>query len=118
MSAHPPLEEMELNGPGTDTVAVGAHGDNVVLRFQRPVLWLALDPATAMQVGESIARSGYAVEAKQDVYGQRSIIIEQKRQRALLAVEHLLKSEIINKTLSNPKMTANRVVDLVLTELA
>lgn len=112
-----PLPEL-LNlpdGPHCDTLAVGAHGDYVILTFPVPVSWVALDPETAKHVGETVARCGYAVESREDVYGKKPIIIEQIRQRLLVAVEHLLKSEIINERL-DPHMTAQRCVELMLTE--
>ncbi len=114
MSAHPPLPEVSLDGPGTDTIAVGAHGDRVVLTFQNPVRWVALDSETAKRVGEAIARSGFACEAREDVYGNRAILVEKMRQRAVLAVKHLLTSEEYYN--ESKEMTAQRCVEICMQE--
>ena len=50
-----PLEEVELDGPGTDTIAVGARGDYVVLTFEHPVKWVSLDGQTSYKVAEQMA---------------------------------------------------------------
>ncbi len=111
------LPQVSLEGEGTDTVAVGAFNDSVVLQFVKPVSWVALDANTAKQIGEFIARAGYAVESKDDVTGTKPIIIEQIRQRIVVKVEHLLKSEIVNGKLDNAGLTANRCVEIMLKEM-
>ena len=118
-SQHPLAEvpESALQGPTCDHIAVAARGDFVVILFPSPVTWFAMNPSQAMQVGESIARSGYAVEAREDVYGHKPIIWEQIRERLKVKIEHLLKSDMVNDKLTNPSLTANRCVELLLTEV-
>jgi len=47
---------------GTETVAVGVEDKRVVLKFPKPISWAALDPDTALAVGEEMARSAYTVK--------------------------------------------------------
>ena len=70
----------------------------------------------ARELGESIARSGFAVEQQEDVYGRNSIMVEKMRVRLVVAIEHLLRSEIINGNLDDPEMTAQKAVEIMLTE--
>lgn len=110
-----PLQDVDLVGEGCDSLAVGARGDYVILTFPVPVSWVALAPDTAKQVGECIARSGYAVESRDNVYGKTPIIIEQIRKRLVIAVAHLLKSDA--ERAANLDLTAQRCVELMLTEV-
>ena len=96
-----PLEEVELDGPGTDIIAVGAHGDNVILTFQNPVKWVAVDAETSYKVAEQIARSAFATIAKEDVEGHRSALIEKRRADFLAVMKHLAKSMAINREIDS-----------------
>lgn len=115
------LPEVSLEGPGTDTIAIGAHGDQVVLLFEHPVRWVTLDDQTALKVGENIARCGFAVQLKEDVHGHASALLEVKRSRALTIVRHTLKSAVINKELDTETgvdTLARRVVDDTIGEMS
>lgn len=116
--------EKILAMPGYGEIGVQAYGDWVLLwlqnpddKTQLPCAWTAIDPVAAMSLGENIARSGHAAESHDEVYGKKPVIVEQIRKRMLVAMEHLLKSEIINGQLDNPALTANRCVEIALTEL-
>ena len=106
--------------PEFQGVGVAAYGDFVIVSFLdgngKIQAWNALDPKVAKEMGETLARSGHAVESKEDVYGKSSILVEQMRVRLVVAIEHLLKSDIINGGLDDPKMTAEKAVELMLTE--
>lgn len=108
------------NAPEYQAVGVAAFGDFVILSFldakKKPACWVAVDPTIARELGESIARSGFAVQQQEDVYGKNPIMVEQMRQRLIVSIEHLLKSEIINENLDDPHMTAQKCVEIMLTE--
>lgn len=96
-SARPPAP---LDGPGTDTVAVGNKDGLVVLQFQHPVKWISLDPGTAYQVAEMMCRHAFATEVQDKVEGEWSAMIQKKRQNLLQKFEHALISAAMNGKLS------------------
>lgn len=79
-----------LDGPGTDTLAVGNKDGLVVLQFQNPVKWVSLDSKTAYQVAEMMCRNAFATEVQDKVEGEWSSMIQFKRQQLLVKFEHAL----------------------------
>lgn len=112
-----------LGHPGYNGLGVQAYGDWVIVWLQGPqdangipIVWTSIAPETAMQLGEQMARSGHAAASKENVYGKTPIVIEQIRQRLVVAVAHLLKSDVERG--SSLDVTAQRCVELMLTEAA
>ena len=99
-STRPPAP---LDGPGTDTLAVGNKDGLVVLQFQNPVRWVALDPGTAYQVAEMMCRHAFATEVQDKVEGEWSAMIQKKRQNLLAKFEHALISAMMNGKLKDMK---------------
>lgn len=96
-SARPPAP---LDGPGTDTLAVGNKDGLVVLQFQNPVKWVSLDPKTAYAVAEMMCRHAFATEVQDKVEGEWSAMIQKKRQNLLAKFEHALIAAAMNGKLS------------------
>lgn len=112
-----------LAHPGYGGLGVQAYGDWVILWLQgpdesngAPMVWTGLDPKTAMQFGENLARAGHAAESKEDVYGKTPIVIEQIRQRLVVTITHLLRGDMERGV--DPEMMAQRAVELMLKEAA
>lgn len=108
---------LDKSGPGTDTMALGEEDGHVFLIFEKPVKWVKLDPLTAKNVGERMARDSYkALFGDTPTTQARSVIVEQKRSTLVTRVEHMLRS--MAEQGQHPKMQANAVVDQVMQELA
>lgn len=99
-STRPPAP---LDGPGTDTLAVGNKDGLVVLQFQHPVKWVSLDPQTAYSVAEMMCRHAFATEVQDKVEGEWSAMIQKKRQNLLQKFEHALISALMNGKLKDMK---------------
>ena len=102
INGYEPLPEVDLEGPGTDTIAIACHGDRVILTFEHPVKWVAMDSETSYKVAEQIARSAFATIAREDVEGHRSALIEKCRAGFIDSIRHLSKSMVINKEFDTP----------------
>lgn len=105
----------ELQGYGTTTVAVGDRGGQVVLSFPRPVQWAALDPETAAQVGEAMARSAYKCRYGLEPNTNASMIGSEVRTRLITRATHIIRS-LQNKG-KLPGVVAAEVVDTILSEV-
>lgn len=107
MSSLPPNE-------GTDTLAIGDEGGVVYLRFEKPVLWVALDPETGRQVAEKIARSSYKARFGDDPTTQaRSAITDAKVATCRIRVRKMLDGMEGTEN----AIKANAIVDAILTEV-
>lgn len=118
--------EKILAHPGYSEVGVQAYGDWVILWMQSPddkggipIVWSGISCTSAMALGEAVARAGHAAESHDEVYGKKSIVIEQIRARLVISIEHMLKSADMHGELVPDKLNliANRCVELALTEL-
>lgn len=101
-----------LVGEGTTQVAVGDRDGQVVLQYHRPVQWVALDPATAVQVARAMidaaANCGINIEIKLP----KPVITEGMRTRMEARAMMILnnKREHTEKT----PVLARRMVDTIL----
>lgn len=103
-----------LDGPGTDTIAVGNDGYHCVLQFQHPVKWVKLDPKTTYQVAEMMCRHSFAVEMQDKVEGEWSSMVQLKRQQLLAKLKHAIKAAVLNGKVMTPldiERLANQVRD-------
>lgn len=116
MSAHPPEG---LSGSGTHTIAIGDRNGQVVLRFERPVEWVSLDAETARNVAEQIARSSYKAKfGDTPTTERRSAISDQKVATLRIRLRNILKGELPGADEAKYAITANAMLDAVLTEIA
>jgi hypothetical protein len=100
---------------GATEIAVGDEGGQVVLRFPQAVEWCTLDPETARQVGEAIARAAYHAHTGQTVDPKQFVLSEQVRTRLITRVSHVIRSLQDKGRL--PGFIAAEVVDTVLQEV-
>lgn len=116
MSAHPPEG---LSGEGTHTLAIGDRDGLVIMTFERPVKWVALDPETGRQAAEQLARSSYKAKFGDTPTTQRrSAISDQKIATLRIRLRNILKGELPGADEAKYAITANAMLDAVLTEIA
>lgn len=103
----------------TDTVELGTREGKVVLKFQAPVEWVALDPQTAAGLGEAMARAAYeAVWGDDPTTQSKSAITEAVRIRLRNRVALMLSSMSADQPVPSFRTQAERVVDACLKEVA
>lgn len=112
------MSGQRLDGPGTDTLGVGDEDGYVVLRFKEPVLWVKLDPATALSVGQAIAGKSYRAKFGDDPTPQRTALTDQLRVTLVRRIELMLGSFEREAPRPDLKIQAARVVDTCLSEVA
>lgn len=104
----------ELQGKGTTTIAVGERNGQVVLQFPTEIQWCALDPETARQVGEAIARGAYEVR-----YGKApsrgSTLSLEIRGKLITRVQHIMRN--LQELQRPPQYIASEIVDQILREV-
>lgn len=94
------------------TLAVKDEGGMVLIEFPHPVRWCELDPETARQVGEFIARASYKARYGTAPPDGRSVIAEAKRDRLVVRVAQVLRN--LQDRGRSPKYSAQQIVDIVL----
>jgi len=113
-NAIPTLPELTLTGPTTTEMAIGTHGDYVVLSFPTPTQNFVVHHKDAWQLAEIISRNALASELREDVEGRCSALVQKKRQDLTVKVVHVLKSAVLNKELGKPseiEIVADRIVN-------
>lgn len=107
-----------MKGDGVHTMIVGDEKGNVILRFPKPVEWVALDPETARQVAESIARTAYKARfGDTPTTEKKSQITEQLRTKLKNRVTLMLRT-FSNKAPVPPlEAQAVEIVDQLLNEV-
>jgi len=113
-------------GPEYGYLGIAAYGNGVVVKLMKPkspeCAWVLIDPNTAKQAGELMARCGYAVETRDDINGKSPVIIEQIRKRLVLALAQNFRSKILIhdkiKTEKDVLFLAEECAELMLTEMA
>lgn len=106
-----------MDGPGTDTVAVGDVDGYVVLSFQNPVLFVKLDPPTAKAAAEHIlARCYKATWGDFPSADKKNQAAEQMRIKLRNRITLMLRSAEREAPRPTPEILAQRVVDKCLAE--
>lgn len=110
-------------GAGSTVVAVGIVGAEVVLRFPKDVGWCALDPQTAVNVGEAMARAAYEVRHGRQPPPNADALADEIKRRAT----DIVREKMINRTVMllrnflerkpNLEYQAREIVDRVLQEV-
>ena len=114
MNANPPLPELQITGSATTELAVGTHGDYVVLAFPAAIQNFIVHHKEAWRLAEMISRNALASELREDVEGKHSALVQKKRQDLTVKVVHALKSAVLNKELTTEKdvaIVADRIVN-------
>ena len=101
---------------GTRTVQISDKDGMVIMHFEKPVKWCALDPSTGAQFAEAFARACYkAVSGDTPTTQKRSQITEQLRLRLSKRVELMLGS-FARETKQDRKVQATALVDMMMSE--
>ena len=117
------LKPMAEAGPGATVVAVGIRGGEVVLQFPANVQWATLDPQTAVNVGEAMARAAFEIRHGRQPRANVDVLAEEIKRRAT----DIVREKMINRTVlilrslrekgKNEIYTATEVVDRILQEV-
>lgn len=110
--------EVLHDNEGTRTVQLSDRDGLVVMHFEKPVRWVALDPQTAMALAEAMARAGYKAIAGDTPTPHRTQIADMIRARLVRRVELMIRSFEGRAPRPDPKIQATEVVDQVLKEVA
>ena len=102
---------------GTDTVQLSDRDGKVVMHFQRPVEWVALDPQTAGKLAEAMSRASYKATFGDVPTPQKTQIVDVLRVRLVRMVEIMLGSFDKRAPRPHPKVQATEIVDRVLQEV-
>ncbi|MHB0965534.1 MAG: hypothetical protein ACYC36_03680 [Bellilinea sp.] len=106
-----------IDNEGTRTVQVSDRDGMVIMHFEKPVRWCALDAQTAVSFAEAVARASYAATFGDTPTTQaKSQITDQLAARMRGRVELMLRSMMADGV--DAKIQAQRIVDIVLTEVA
>ena len=106
-----------IQGDGTDTVQLSDRDGKVVMHFERPVAWVALDPATAGALAEAMAQAAYKCYSGDVPDPQKKQITERLRIKATNRVEMMLRSMAGESPMPDFKLQATRVVDAIFKEV-
>jgi hypothetical protein len=108
-----------IDEDGTRTVQLSDRDGLVVMHFEKPVRWCALDPATAARFAEACARAAYkAVAGDTPTTQAKSQVTEQIRVRLVARVELMLRTFEGEAPRPELKVQASNVVDACMKELA
>jgi hypothetical protein len=106
-----------MNGQGTDVVQLSHIPQRVVLHFQQAVHWVALDPQTAANLSEAMARAAYAARFGDTPTTQdKSQITEQVRVRLTKRVELMLRTFEGKARRPDLKVQASQIVEACMKE--
>ena len=100
---------------GSTEVAVGEENNRVILKFPKPVSFVAFDPNNARQVGEAMAKVAYHIDTGLQAPDGRSALSEELRMRLVTRVTHVIRNLTDRKVL--PGRISQEVVDTILSEI-
>jgi hypothetical protein len=87
----------------------------IVICFDRPLESIDLDPETARQVAETIARVAYSCRYGIEPQKNTSVIAQEKRMLLVTRISHIIRSMQEKNKL--PGVIASHVVDKILQEI-
>lgn len=96
-------------------LSVSDHEGNVVLTLPSVCDTITIDPETARQLGEAIARSSYYCRYGIQPDDKKSVISELKRTTLITRATHIIRSMTDQKIM--PGKVAAEVVDVILSEV-
>ena len=99
-------------GEGTSIVAVGEREGKVRLEFPKAVQWCELDPETARQVAEQLAKSAYTAHyGRPPPIQHQSLLAEQVRNKLKA------RATLIIRSMTEQGRKANYIADQVVDQL-
>ena len=111
-------------GPGATTAAVGIKNGQVIMSFPLPVQWVAVDPQTAVNIGEALARAGFEIRNGRPPRDNAAVLQEEIKAKAtdIVRLTMIRRVEIILPQLLERKRSwnyiATELVDRMLQEVA
>ena len=111
-------------GPGATTAAVGIRDGQVVMQFPHAVQWVAVDPQTAVDIGEALARAGFEIRNGHPPRENTAVLQDEIKRKAtdIVRLSMITRSEIILRQLLERKRSMNYIatelVDRMLQEVA
>lgn len=111
------MENFGLKGKGSQKVLLSDHKGHVVLHFDEPVEWVALQPEVARNLAEAMSRSAYKANfGDTPTPVRKSNLAEQARVKLVNRVTLIVRS--MRATGDEDKVIATSVVDACMNELA
>lgn len=112
------MSARRLDGPGTQTVGVDREDGFVYLRFEKPVMWVKLDPGTALAVGQQLAKDSYHAKFGDEPDEKFKQLTEQVRITCKNRVALMLRSFMGRAPIPPFEIQASEIVDACLREVA
>lgn len=106
-----------IESDGTHTVQLSDRDGKVILHFERPVSWCALDPATAGALAEAMAQAAYKVYSGDVPAEGKKQLTERLRIKCKNRVELMLRSMAAEVPAPEYGIQAAKVVDAVFKEV-
>lgn len=106
-----------LESDGTRTVQLSDKGGFVMLHFEKPVRWVALDPSTAGALAESMAKAAYKVYSGDVPAEGARQLTERLRIKCKNRVELMLRSMAAEVPAPEFGLQATKVVDAIFKEV-
>lgn len=103
---------------GTRSVQLSDRDGQVIMHFEKPVRWVALDPMTAGRLAEAMARASYKAVAGDTPTPRKTQILDRIRARLVVRVTRMLESFDNKQPRPHPKVQATQIVDQILKEAA
>lgn len=110
-------------GPGATTAAVGIRDGQVVVQFPSAVQWVGVDPQTAVNIGEAMARAAFEIRNGRPPRDDVGVLQEEIKKKAtdILRASMITRAEIILRQLlergRKPNYIATELVDRMLQEV-
>jgi len=106
-----------LTGEGTHTVQLSDRDGKVLLHFEKPVSWVALDPATAGALAEAMAQAAYKVYSGDVPEESKRQLTERLRIKCRNRVELMLRSMAGEVPVPEFKLQATQITDAIFKEV-
>lgn len=106
-----------LESDGTRTVQLSDRDGLVLMHFEKPVRWVALDPATAGALAESMAQAAYKVYSGDVPAEGKKQLTERLRIKCRNRVELMLRSMAAEVPAPEYAIQATKVVDAIFKEV-
>ena len=98
-------------------IAIGEKDGKVILTFSKPTQWLPIDPETARQMAEQLARSAYTARFGRAPDGKPRSMVTESLRRHMRARAMLVSRSLIEQG-RNWDYISRQLVDLILKEVA
>ena len=114
------FKPLDQAGPGATAMTVSANKGLVILHFPHSVEWAALDPQTAVQVAEQMARAAHVVRFGREPRSNADVLADEIRAKATDTMrQHCINRTVLllrqfQETKPSLEVQATHIVDHVL----